>query len=679
VKRCPRIAAVLALAAGGFAPAVAGTVQLQVALEPQTGELRGTARFETGAGGREVGLHESLAIHGAALGTIALDPVRGPCAAGRCTWHLAVPASGELRIEYGGRLPALDADLDHRAVLHALPPMAGAEGSYLPARSGWYPAPGGAFPYRVELSLPGAQRGLVPGRLLDEQWPAAGGDRYRATFEFDQPAAGITLMTGPWVLRQHELARDDGPPIRLRAWFYPDIEHLAEGYLADSARYLERFAERIGPYPYEAFSVVAGPLPTGFGMPTLTYMGRTVLALPFIRATSLAHEVLHNWWGNGVRIDPRSGNWSEGLTTFMADHDLRAEESPAAARAMRLRWLRDFAALPAGAHEPLAAFRARTHGAGAAVGYGQAAMLFVMLEDLVGADAFARGIRAFWSEQRFRTASWDDLRRAFEHGAGRPLADFFAQWLHRPGAPRVHISATRTRACPPGVCVQLLVEQDAPPWTLRLPVEFVTAGASHRHWLDIAAPSERHEIVLGHRPDGVRLDPQARLWRAPAASEDPPTLRRLIVAARPRLAIVTADAGVRSAASAVAARLFEARAAAVNIAHAPAATDPLLLAGLHADVDAALARLGWPPRPPELAGRGSAQVWTLTGRQPGAAPVAVVSARDAAALRAIARPLPHYGARSFLAFDGARVIEQGEWPAHTPLLPVTAGPEPHPP
>ncbi len=657
----------------------AGTVQLLVALEPQTGELRGTARFATGAGGREVDLHESLAIHGAALGTIALDPVRGPCAAGRCTWHLAVPASGELRIEYGGRLPALDPDLDHRAVLHALPPMAGAEGSYLPAGSGWHPAPGGPFPYRVELSLPAGQRGLVPGRLLDEQWPATGGDRYRATFRFDQPAAGIALMTGPWVLRQHELARDDGPPIRLRAWFYPDIEHLAEDYLADSARYLERFAERIGPYPYAAFSVVAGPLPTGFGMPTLTYMGRSVLALPFIRATSLAHEVLHNWWGNGVRVDLRAGNWSEGLTTFMADHDLRADQSPAAARAMRFRWLRDFAALPAHAPAPLAAFRARTHGAGSAVGYGQAAMVFVMLQDLIGADAFTRGIRAFWSEHRFRTASWDDLRRAFEHGAGRGLTAFFAQWLHRPGAPRVRITAAQAHPHDGGVGVHIAIEQDAPPWTLHVPVEIVTERGSSLHRLDVAATSERHEIVLGDWPEGVRLDPQARLWRALAASEDPPTLRRLIVAARPRLMIVTRDPQVRAAAAHVAARLFESPPAAVDIDRAPAGRGPLLLAGLHADVDAALTRLGWPPRPPELAGRGSAQIWTVAGTEAGAPPAAVISARDAAALRAIARPVPHYGARSFLAFDGARVIKQGEWPAHTPALPVSAGPAPHQP
>ena len=40
---------------------------------------------------------------------------------------------------------------------------------------------------------------------------------------------------------------------------------------------------------------------------------------------SLAHEVLHAWWGNAVAVDYERGNWSEALTTFMADYALAEE------------------------------------------------------------------------------------------------------------------------------------------------------------------------------------------------------------------------------------------------------------------------------------------------------------------------------------------------------------------
>ena len=63
--------------------------------------------------------------------------------------------------------------------------------------------------------------------------------------------------------------------------------------------------------------------------------------------------------------------------------------------------------------------------------------------------------------------------------------------------------------------------------------------------------------------------------------------------------------------------------------------EPVLLTGLHADVDAALAHAGLLPRPAGMAVHGSAQVWTLA--RGASAQVAVISVTDAAAMRALAR------------------------------------------
>jgi hypothetical protein len=52
-------------------------------------------------------------------------------------------------------------------------------------------------------------------------------------------------------------------------------------------------------------------------------------------------------------------------------------------------------------------------------------------------------------------------------------------------------------------------------------------------------------------------------------------------------------------------------------------------------------------------------------------PVAVVSVSDAESLEALARPLPHYGAQSYLILDGGRVIERGIWPAPGHVARVT--------
>ncbi len=644
-------------------------LDLEVRLDPASRQLRVVAQFDN-PDERGFLLHRSLEVQRATVGGAATVPRRAGRRGEAVLWQIAAAKGARVRIEYGGKLPELDRALDARGVLGAKPPMASAEGSYLPASGDWYPAPAPLFTYRVSLSLPWAQRGLVAGRLVSESLPEGDAGRYAAVFEFDHPADGIDLMAGPYVIRERMVAREGAAPLRLRTYFAPAIDALAEAYIEDSRRYIELYSQRIGAYPFSEFSVVSSPLPTGFGMPTLTYLGESVLRLPFIRATSLGHEVLHNWWGNGVFADVSQGNWSEGLTTFMADYYYKERDSADTAREARLAWLRDFAALPADAHAPLAAFRSRTHGATAALGYGKAAMVFFMLRDLIGAAAFEQGLRQFWESRQFSFASWEHLRAAFEQASGRPLREFFAQWIERAGGPRVWIENASVREGRDGAQIELELAQSAPAYALRLPLEWVGPGRSETRLIEVNGEHTTVTLDAAWLPQGVRLDPDLRLWRVLDAEQLPPILRRWILADAPRLVLASAAPEVRAAARLLAQGFFEQAPQLVEPAVLAAGSEPVLLAGLHADIDAALARLGLPPRPAAIAERGTAQVWTVQ-TPAGRAPLAVVSARDAEALRRISPALPHYGARSYLVFDGARMIEAGVWPAPGRVLPVT--------
>jgi len=662
-----RIALLLVIA---LAPKMAlggpARLALEVRLDPASRMLHARAELQA-TGTYSFELNRTLVVRSASLDgapvAVALESGEGQVN----VWRIAVGKAGKLRIDYSGTLPALDPSLDFRAVLQTKRAMVSPAGSYLPAASDWYPAANQPFRYSVRLSLPARQRGLVPGRLVEE---SSSGGRYRASFRFDHPAEGIELMAGPYVVSEKLLQRAGAAPLRLRTYFYPDLSPLAAGYLADSQRYIERYSKMIGRYPFASFSVVASPLPTGFGMPTLTYLGASVLKLPFIRATSLGHEVLHNWWGNGVYVDYSKGNWSEGLTTFMADYAYKEDASPEAARAARLAWLRDYAALPAGQQPSLAQFRSRAHGSAAAVGYGKSAMVFFMLRELIGARAFYGGLREFWRAYRFRTASWRDLQRAFEHSSGRDLSWYFSQWVERAGAPQLRIESAKMSTAPGGARLQLTFSQSNPAYRLRVPVELLTGAGAQTRWVDLERERQTVTLHVAHAPDGVRLDPDLRLWRVLDPAQLPPILRQWALARAPRVAIVSPGAEIEQAAQAVAQAFFENPARVLPIRKISAPGSPVMLIGLDADVDAALARLGLPARPRSLARRGTAHVWTVR-RGAGLPPVAVVSARDAPSLLSLSRPLPHYGAQSFLVFNGARATLRGVWAAPGPTIRVS--------
>ena len=537
------------------------------------------------------------------------------------------------------------------------PVAADPRGLFLPASSGWYPAIEGELAsYSVLLELAGGQVGLVPGALVEE---SSTPQRYRARFEFPHPSPGIDLMAGPYRISEREARSAAGRPIRLRTYFHPEIAALAPAYLDSLGGYLELYGKSIGEYPFGEFSVVSSPTPTGYGMATLTYLGVEVLKLPFIRATSLGHEVLHNWWGNGVYPDYARGNWSEGLTTFMADYAYKEREGAGAAREMRLAWLRDLAALPASEDFPLRAFVSRTHSASQIVGYRKSAMLFLMLRDALGAESFAAALRAFWREQRFKVAGWSELQRAFELASGRSLEKFFSQWIERSGLPQVRIADAQAVRSADGWRVEVTLLQDSvQPYELQVPLELRTELGAEPHVVTLDSKAKGFQLEARGQPRELLLDPEARVLRKLSPSEAPPILRRVAVDPELRTVLLTnsVELSSRKLAEAIADHPLQL----LPPTEIPGDA-PLLVIGLHAEVDAWLARHALAPRPPTLAGKGSAQAWTAT--RAAGEPIAVVSARDAASLDALARPLPHYGAQSFVVFEGATALERGVWPS----------------
>jgi len=561
-------------------------LELAARLDPATRQFNATATLTNDRDLRAIRLGRAFEI-------TALKLDGKPVESRRWRDGIAVPAgTRQVEIAYRATLPPTAA-LDHREVLAQRGGTASPEGSFLPASSGWYPDPGTLFSYRVTLVLPAGQKGLVPGDLREE---SDGADGYRARFEFPHPADGIDLMAGPYIVGERTLALDQRT-IRIRTWFHPELKDFAQPYLDDSARYIERYSKLIGDYPFGMFSVVSSPTPTGYGMPSLTYLGREVIKLPFIRATSLGHEVLHNWWGNGVYPDWQTGNWSEGLTTFLADYAYKEDEGDSAAREMRMGWLRDYAAVPPGEDFALKDFTARHHGIASIIGYNKAAMVFLMLRDRIGQEAFVHGLRLLWERKQFQTARWADLEAAFSEAAGQSQQGFFRQWVTQAGAPPF-------------------------------------AGA----------------------------DPDFRIWRRVDPAVFPPILREVFVA--PQASVLVTDETIKSAAQALAQRVLDARPAIVD--RLPA-KGPVLIFGLDATIDGWLVAQGLPARPlPPLAQRGTAQVWA--GRNGNQRPYVVVAARDANALSALQRGLPHYGKQSWLVFDGARAAEKGVWPPRSGKL-----------
>ena len=591
-----RLAALWLLVMAHAAVAAAPHLDLEVELDPASRRLQASARL-TSDRLPDFALHPRLAIS-----RVTMDGVTVAPAALR---HLA-PAPGEHRftIDYAGTLPPLPAggqQSANPASFYAAP-----EGSYLAPEARWYPDPGVAFTYTVKLTLPAGQQGLAPGRQLRA---SSAGGRWSADYEFTHPGEGIWLMAGPYQVAQQAATLADGTAVTVRTWFPAEIAELAPGYLQDSVRYLQRYSRAIGAYPYGDFSIVSSPLPHGLGIPSLTYLGRDVLRLPFIRATSLGHEVLHNWWGNGVVPDWRSGNWSEGLTTFQADYAYREDQGAEAARAMRLEWLRDLMAVAPADETALTGFTSRHHGISSVLGYAKPAMMFVMLRDEIGAAAFEQGLRAFWQGHRFRVAGWKDLEQVFAQASGRDLSPFFAQWTRRGGSPTLALAAAGAGR------IRVLQQGDA--FDLLVPLRVQLASGATR---ELAVRVRERDTLVDLASHGVAdaaavaLDPDLRLWRRLDPAVVPPILREAFIAPRAQLHVAAPGAEWLGPATALAERALDAKPTAVPAeALLASPQQPAFVAGDRAGLARVLAQLGLGGLPPVLVQEGGSADGPLKG------------------------------------------------------------------
>ena len=174
-------------------------------------------------------------------------------------------------------------------------------------------------------------------------------------------------------------------------------------------------------------------------MPSFTLLGEQVIRFPFILESSYPHEILHNWWGNGVYPDYESGNWSEGLTAYLADHLFR--EMDGAGSEYRKEMLARYKNYVASDDDfALSEFTSRNSAASHAVGYGKTLMLWHMLRVKIGDELFLSGLNKLYADYKFKRASFDDIAILFSEVSGQDLTPFFDQWVNRVGAPALTFS-----------------------------------------------------------------------------------------------------------------------------------------------------------------------------------------------------------------------------------------------
>lgn len=313
---------------------------------------------------------------------------------------------------------------------------------------------------------------------------------------------GISIET--WVYRQD---RDKG--------FYDFAEPTKE--------VLTFFTDLVGPYVNRRLANVVSNATPGGGMEAASMPAYSDQSVTGDRSRRwqhvIVHEVAHQWFGNAVTEADWNDVWlSEGFATYYTllfrKHAWGHDDFVAGLKDHRQRTIDFYRKTPD--FQIVRPYIEDLNDVSGSMMYMKGAWTLHMLREMLGHDAFDRGIRSYYAEHMNRNAQTADLRRHLESASGRDLGWYFNQWHFQGGIP---VLAGAWKPVDGGIEITIRQVQDSK-YRFRLAIEadlVHSDGTTRRVTLDMpASGTVKQVIAVDASVTNVVLDPETRLladWR----------------------------------------------------------------------------------------------------------------------------------------------------------------------
>ncbi|WMJ07569.1 M20/M25/M40 family metallo-hydrolase [Nitrosomonas sp. sh817] len=664
---------------------------MQIQLSPDSSEIRVKDRIQIPEQVHNVGepvklafyLHAALTVTGVQDATLEVDDEEialksRPISVRQYAVTLP-PGQKAFTLQYGGQIhhAVQGPGQEYSRSFGSTPGVISPEGVFLASASAWYPQFGDALvSFQLDIQVPAGWDVVSQGSLVRENGTS---EAQHIVWEEKQPQDDIYLIAAKF----HRYTQSAGA-VKALVYLRSADQPLAQRYLDATAQYIAMYNKLIGPYPYSKFALVENFWETGYGMPSFTLLGSKVIRLPFILHSSYPHEILHNYWGNGVFVDYTKGNWAEGLTAYLADHLINEQRGKG--EEYRRDVLQKYADFVGKEKDfPIIRFVSRHSASSEAVGYGKTMMFFHMLRLELGDEAFTKTLRRFYQQFKFQQATFADLLATFNAVTDKDLTQRFEQWVQRTGAPDLVLRNAETEPHGDGYKLTLTVEQTqaGEPYRLQIPLAITVHGEDMvvESRIGLEQKIQTFELEFANRPVRIDLDPHFDVFRRPDSREIPSALSQGFGAEKPLLILPAREQkAVLEAYRALAANWQKTQSSPLEIV-----TDDQLK---KLPDNRTVWILGWQNRfanniLKNLAERDvsyqSGQLQLNHKRYPQNGHAIVLSARQSAnpdktllwvaadtpqAVTELANKLPHYRKYSYLVFKGGELtnIDKGQWP-----------------
>ena len=396
----------------------------------------------------------------------------------------------------------------------------------------WLPVvdhPGDKAEVTFEVTAPAHYQVISVGRLAQER--DLGDGRRTTVWSSDHPLPTKVMVIGAarFAVEHHGPTR--GVPIS--TWVFAGDHPASVQAFEETADVLDFFVGRLGPFPYPKLANVQSKTRFG-GMENASAIFYSESSVARGGPESLiAHEIAHQWFGDAVSESEWRHVWlSEGFATYLTQLYLEhrggfdaLRAGMASSRERIRRHARNdpvSTVVPAKVDDLMELLSVDS--------YQKGAWVLHMLRRKVGDVVFWDALRAFYEAYRDGNASSGQFQelvaRVWSDESGRPLqaarhelSRFFAQWLHRPGHPRLEVSrqplaggATATDGEVEIVVRQMPWSEGAPPFAFELELDLVGRdGRSQMQRVEVRDWTTRVPVASDLDLAAIVIDPDTWL------------------------------------------------------------------------------------------------------------------------------------------------------------------------
>ena len=296
-------------------------------------------------------------------------------------------------------------------------------------QSFWYPlnetpADKAAYTFRITIAKPwvvvaiGLQKGVTDN-----------GTTRTYLYETDNPVAPYLVTLG---IDEFTTETDTSSNVLVRNYFGAGYPDSARSSFDRTPQMITYFESLFGPFPFEAYGVVAHNthLPFALESQTLTVFGNS-----FTDEEVVSHELAHSWFGDSVTIAHWKDIWlNEGFASFGAamwqEHTAGKDASSKAIQALYQTLVRDESqGILLGDPGPDNDFNKLV--------YDRGEMTLTALRARLGDPTFFKILQTYASRYFHTNASTADFIAVAEEVSGQKLADFFQAWLFQVKTPDI--------------------------------------------------------------------------------------------------------------------------------------------------------------------------------------------------------------------------------------------------